>query len=93
MALISACAKQAQPQKDITKTTESTPKAIVLRTDNESIRTGKILFLQKCESCHDPYSTMTLSGPGLKGILKSPLAIYINKLKPFIFPLTIRPQT
>lgn len=73
MALISTCAKQAQPQKDITETTESTPKAIVLRTDNESIRTGKILFLQKCESCHDPYSTMTLSGPGLKGILKTPL--------------------
>lgn len=71
--LLAACAKEAQIQKDGTNTTGPTPRAIVLKTDSENIGAGRILFMQKCESCHDPYSKMTLSGPGLQGILKSPL--------------------
>jgi cytochrome c2 len=71
--LIAACSKEAQRQPDVTKTRETTPKSIVLKTDNDSIAAGKILFMQKCEYCHDPYSTMTLGGPGLMGILKNPL--------------------
>ncbi len=73
IVLISACAKEVQTQKDVTKTTEQAPRLIVLKTDDKSIKAGRILFMQKCESCHDPYSTMTLSGPGLQGILKNPL--------------------
>ncbi len=70
---LSACAKEAEIQKDVTNVTAPTPRVIVLKTDSESIGAGRILFMQKCESCHDPYSTMTLSGPGLQGILKNPL--------------------
>ncbi len=70
--LLAACAKEAQIQKDDTKTTGPSTSVIVLKTDSESIGAGRILFMQKCEPCHDPYSTMTLSGPGLQGILKNP---------------------
>ena len=71
VGLISGCAKETKRQ-DVTKPAETAPKVIVVKTDNDSINTGKLLFAQKCEYCHDPYSTRTIGGPGLKGILKNP---------------------
>ena len=44
----------------------------VIRTDPESIGSGKNLFDAKCSFCHDAYSTNTIVGPGLKGVLKNP---------------------
>jgi mono/diheme cytochrome c family protein len=41
-----------------------------IRTDPESIRRGRLLFHARCSACHDPTSTRTIIGPGLKGILK-----------------------
>ncbi len=73
VGFMSACAKVAQRQQNVTKANETVPKVIVLKTDKESIKAGKTLFMQKCEYCHDPYSTNTLGGPGLKGILKNPV--------------------
>jgi hypothetical protein len=49
---------------------------VVVRTDEESIGRGKVLFEAVCSNCHNvyssvPYSTsIPLRGPGLKGILK-----------------------
>jgi len=71
-SLIAGCANEAQRQENAAKTPETAPKDIVVKTDANSIQTGKILFMQKCEYCHDPYGTMKLGGPGLKGILKNP---------------------
>ena len=44
----------------------------LLNTDAESINRGKKLYEESCAFCHDPYSTNSLVGPGLKGILKNP---------------------
>jgi mono/diheme cytochrome c family protein len=44
---------------------------ITLRTDDDSIRRGREMYETKCFSCHDPNSTMTIVGPGHKGILKN----------------------
>lgn len=44
----------------------------VISTDSESIGSGKNLFDAKCSFCHDAYSTDTIVGPGLKGVLKNP---------------------
>ena len=42
-----------------------------MRTDEENIRKGKSLFENVCKNCHDAYSdTITIIGPGLKGLLK-----------------------
>ncbi len=49
-----------------------TGKKITVRTDSESIGKGKNLFDAKCSFCHNAYSTETIVGPGLKGILKNP---------------------
>ncbi len=38
----------------------------------ESINSGGNIFKEKCSFCHDPNSTETIVGPGLKGILKNP---------------------
>ncbi len=46
--------------------------AIVVKKDRESIGIGRDLFDEKCSFCHDAYSTDTIVGPGLKGILKNP---------------------
>ncbi len=62
----------------ITKTREqpdpATPPAqgprIVVKTDIKSIESGRILFAEKCERCHDPNSETTRVGPGLSRILK-----------------------
>lgn len=43
-----------------------------IRTDHLSIGRGRTLFLSRCASCHDPLSTNTIVGPGLKGLLKNP---------------------
>lgn len=43
---------------------------IMLRTDDESIGTGKEIFDSKCYFCHDARSTKKGVGPGMKGILK-----------------------
>lgn len=51
-------------------------------TDPESIGRGKNIFDAKCSFCHNPYSTDTIVGPGLKGVLKNPE-----------FPLSRRPAT
>ncbi len=45
---------------------------ITVKTDPESIGKGKNLFDAKCSFCHNPHSTETIVGPGLKGILKNP---------------------
>ncbi len=44
----------------------------LLLTDDASITRGKKLFEESCAFCHDPYSTKSLVGPGLKGVLKNP---------------------
>jgi hypothetical protein len=43
-----------------------------IRTDRLSIERGRTLFASKCAICHDPDSTRTIVGPGLKGLLKRP---------------------
>ncbi len=43
-----------------------------IRTDPLSIARGKALFAARCSACHDPSSTRTIVGPGLKGVLKNP---------------------
>ena len=45
----------------------------VLTTNAESITRGKTIFEESCAFCHDPYSTKSLVGPGLKGILNNPI--------------------
>lgn len=45
--------------------------AVTMRTDEESIAGGKIIFEKVCIKCHDPHSTAFRVGPGLKGILKA----------------------
>lgn len=48
------------------------PSFATIRTDRLSIERGRALFLSRCSSCHDPVSTNTIVGPGLKGLLKNP---------------------
>ncbi len=48
------------------------PRTLPVRTDPFSIERGKALFEVKCAICHDPNSTRTIVGPGLKDILKRP---------------------
>ena len=48
------------------------PGIMAIRTDRFSIERGRTLFVSKCAICHDPNSTRTIIGPGLKGILKRP---------------------
>ena len=48
------------------------PGVMTIRTDQLSIERGRTLFESKCSICHDPNSTRTIIGPGLKGILKRP---------------------
>jgi hypothetical protein len=43
-----------------------------IRTDRMSIERGGTLFAARCAACHDPASTRTIIGPGLKGLLKNP---------------------
>ena len=73
VCFISTCAKETHRRQDAGQPSGSTAKKIVIKTDAESISAGRMLFVQKCEYCHDAYSTMKLGGPGLKGILKNPL--------------------
>jgi mono/diheme cytochrome c family protein len=44
----------------------------VIQITPESIERGKNLFDSKCIFCHDAYSSRTIVGPGLKGVLKNP---------------------
>jgi hypothetical protein len=46
------------------------PGRMTIRRDILSIERGRTLFEAKCAVCHDPHSTRTVVGPGLKGILK-----------------------
>jgi cytochrome c1 len=48
------------------------PGVAVIRTDRFSIERGRVLFMSRCAACHDPLSTNTIVGPGLKGLLKNP---------------------
>ena len=43
-----------------------------IRADSVSIGLGRTLFAARCSACHDPLSTRTIVGPGLKGLLKGP---------------------
>jgi cytochrome c2 len=54
------------------------PGPSAIRTDRLSIGRGKTLFLSRCASCHDPLTTNTIIGPGLKGLLKNP-ALPVSK--------------
>ncbi len=36
----------------------------------ERVRAGKAIFARNCSTCHDPASTQTLVGPGLKGLFQ-----------------------
>ena len=49
------------------------PAVTAIRTDPLSIAKGKTLFMARCSACHDPESTATKIGPGLKGLLKNPV--------------------
>jgi mono/diheme cytochrome c family protein len=44
---------------------------ITAKTDTASIGRGKNLFDSKCIFCHNAYSTNTIVGPGLKGVLNN----------------------
>jgi hypothetical protein len=44
----------------------------IIKKDAESISRGRILFHNKCKFCHNAYSTETIVGPGLEGVLKHP---------------------
>lgn len=48
------------------------PEALAIRTDRLSIARGRELFASRCAACHDPASTRTIVGPGLKGLLRNP---------------------
>ena len=48
-------------------------KSLEIRTDEESINKGKLLFEQWCKKCHNAYSTVAMKGPGLKGLFKRDL--------------------
>ncbi len=48
------------------------PAAAAIRTDRLSIARGRTLFAARCSACHDPASTRTIVGPGLKGVLRNP---------------------
>jgi hypothetical protein len=49
------------------------PAAAAIRTDRLSIARGRALFAARCAACHDPASTTTIVGPGLKGLLRNPV--------------------
>jgi mono/diheme cytochrome c family protein len=49
------------------------PGVAAIRTDRLSIERGRALFASRCSACHDPLSTGTIVGPGLKGLLRNPL--------------------
>lgn len=44
----------------------------VKKKDPERIARGRALFHAKCKFCHNAYSTETIVGPGLEGILRHP---------------------
>jgi cytochrome c553 len=48
------------------------PGIMAIRRDRLSIERGRTLFASKCAICHDPDSTRTIIGPGLKGLLRRP---------------------
>lgn len=54
------------------------PPAAAISIDPQSIGRGTVLFQSKCAACHDPESTNTTVGPGLKGLLKNP-ALPVSK--------------
>jgi cytochrome c2 len=64
MGLMYACERggKANPSEPVAK--------VNVKTDAQTIAKGKELFESKCSFCHDPNSTRTVVGPGLKGILK-----------------------
>jgi len=64
--------KEKGSQKTLTDSPDKVTKKIIIRRDPESITKGKNLFNAKCSFCHDAYSSKTIVGPGLKGILKNP---------------------
>lgn len=47
------------------------PGVALIRNDPRSIERGESLFKSRCAACHDPGSTKTIVGPGLKGLLKT----------------------
>ncbi len=49
------------------------PAALAIRTDRMSIARGRDLFASRCAACHEPSSTRTIVGPGLKGLLRNPV--------------------
>jgi cytochrome c553 len=50
-----------------------TPGVMTIRTDRQSVARGRAIFEARCFACHDPESTTTKVGPGLKGLLKNPV--------------------
>lgn len=48
------------------------PQESTITARPDSINRGGIIFKEKCIFCHDPNSTETIVGPGLKSILKKP---------------------
>ncbi|MBI4698709.1 MAG: cytochrome c [Nitrospirae bacterium] len=61
---VAACTKQKQ---------EVSGQKAAPAADEKSIEAGKALFVEKCKTCHDAYSTREIVGPGLLGILKNPV--------------------
>lgn len=61
------------------RTRETADKPSLIKSNYESIARGRIIFDSKCRFCHDAYSTETLAGPGLKGILKKRRLPFSNR--------------
>jgi len=56
----------------------------LVKKDEESILKGKDFYKKLCAKCHDAYSTVTTTGPGMQGILKKDLLPSSHK------PATVR---
>jgi hypothetical protein len=52
----------------------------LIKSDYESIERGRNIFDSKCRFCHDAYSTGTIVGPGLKGIMKKEILPFSKRL-------------
>jgi hypothetical protein len=57
---------------------------IIVRTDEESIRKGKVLFEKLCTNCHNteispPKGNINMTGPGLRGVLKEDILSFSKK--------------
>jgi len=57
---------------NITEPTAGEELSTAIKKDPERIARGRTLFYTKCKFCHNAYSTETIVGPGLEGVLRHP---------------------